>query len=266
MIPAAAGTIRGFLLWLFHSVRHLEFRISFILISTVVIQIISYYYASRRFFRSAFGDALRDNPLLNLYEYVYWFLGDFVVQFAFPLLLIVVVLKERPAEFGISTGDRSLGLRVAMLFWGILLPVLWITSSFDGFQLIYPHARIVRTDWSLFLVYELCFILYMIGWEFVWRGYLLFGLRERFGDAAVLVQMLPFVLLHFGKPVLETTGAVIGGLALGFLALRTGSFWYGAMTHILVMLTMDLLATLRFRAQNFSILPSAITEVFRPLF
>jgi hypothetical protein len=54
----------------------------------------------------------------------------------------------------------------------------------------------------------------------------LFGLKEKFGFYAVLIQMIPFVILHNGKPELETFGAIAGGIALGILALRTKSFYY----------------------------------------
>jgi membrane protease YdiL (CAAX protease family) len=98
-------------------------------------------------------------------------------------------------------------------------------------------------------MYEALFLLYFAGWEFLWRGYMLFGLRRHMGDgAAVLAQMLPFVLLHFGKPPAETFGAVAAGVVLGALALRTRSFWYGAAVHWTIMLLMDGLSVLRWRA------------------
>ena len=42
---------------------------------------------------------------------------------------------------------------------------------------------------------------------------------------------------------LVTAGQILGGLALGWLALRTRSFWYGAFIHGAVDVTHDLMVT-----------------------
>lgn len=93
----------------------------------------------------------------------------------------------------------------------------------------------------------------MIGWEFIWRGFMLFGLEKKFGYYAVLIQMIPFVILHNGKPFLETLGAIPGGIALGLLALRTRSIYYCVAVHIGVMFSIDILSVIRFRANDYGI-------------
>jgi membrane protease YdiL (CAAX protease family) len=50
------------------------------------------------------------------------------------------------------------------------------------------------------------------------------------------------MIMQYGKPLLETMGAILAGLILGTLALRTGSIWCGALIHISVAITMDVLA------------------------
>jgi membrane protease YdiL (CAAX protease family) len=68
--------------------------------------------------------------------------------------------------------------------------------------------------------------------EFLYRGFLLFGIQKEYGPyAGVLVQVIPYVLAHAGKAELEALGSLPVGLALGYLAVRTGSIWYGAVLH-----------------------------------
>lgn len=88
---------------------------------------------------------------------------------------------------------------------------------------------------------------------------MLFGLEKKFGYYAVLIQMIPFVILHNGKPDIETFSSIIGGIALGILALRTRSFIYGVFVHFAIMLFIDLFSTLRTRAE-------AVFEVVSDLF
>jgi membrane protease YdiL (CAAX protease family) len=52
-------------------------------------------------------------------------------------------------------------------------------------------------------------------------------------------------MVHFGKPLPEVLGAVVAGLVLGAMALRTRSIWGGVAVHLGVAWTMDLLALWR---------------------
>jgi membrane protease YdiL (CAAX protease family) len=194
-------------------------------------------------------ESLGGDRLYSLYEYLYWFGAEFVLSFLVPLALIAFVHRGRLRDFGLGAGKVRFGLKVAAIFIAVMIPVVWIASDAEQFQLVYPHAQIVKGEWTLFFVYEAVFLLYFTGWEFLWRGYMLFGLERHLGGpVAVLVQMLPFVILHSGKPVLETFGAIVAGIALGALALRTRSFWYCVVTHWFVMFAIDLCSTLRFRS------------------
>jgi membrane protease YdiL (CAAX protease family) len=43
---------------------------------------------------------------------------------------------------------------------------------------------------------------------------MLFGLEKSIGKSAIFVQAIPFVLLHLGKPFLETLACIPGALFL----------------------------------------------------
>jgi membrane protease YdiL (CAAX protease family) len=49
-------------------------------------------------------------------------------------------------------------------------------------------------------------------------------------------------MIHYGKPMPETFGAILAGLLLGTLAMRTRSIWGGVLIHIGVATTMDVMA------------------------
>jgi len=132
-----------------------------------------------------------------------------------------------------------------------MLPIVWFVSTDSDFVQTYPQLNDVKYSWYLFLIFESGILLYMVAWEFIWRGFLLFGLESKFGYYAVLFQMIPFVILHNGKPAIETFGAIIAGLALGILALRTRSILYCIITHASVMFFIDLISVLRFRANDY---------------
>jgi membrane protease YdiL (CAAX protease family) len=134
-----------------------------------------------------------------------------------------------------------------------MIPIIWFVSASNEFIQKYPHLSSARDSWNIFIIYEIGMLIYMIGWEFIWRGFMLFGLEKKFGVYSVFIQMIPFVILHNGKPFIETLGAIPGGIALGLLALRTRSIYYCVAIHLAVMYSIDFLSVLRYRANDYGI-------------
>ena len=69
---------------------------------------------------------------------------------------------------------------------------------------------------------------------------MLHGLRHRLGPYAIPVMTVPYCMIHFAKPLPETCAAIVAGLALGFMSLKTRSILLGAAIHVSVALSMDL--------------------------
>ena len=108
----------------------------------------------------------------------------------------------------------------------------------------------LRTDHGVgaFALWELTYVIYYIGWEAHFRGFMLFVLAKRVGPtAAVLIQMIPSTLIHiaYPKPESETFTAIfVGGIVFGFLALRARSFLYLIALHWLAGGSFDLYSCL----------------------
>lgn len=247
-------------------VKELDKKVVTIFLSVAVLQTISWYFTSRRFFRANFFIQYQSNPDVYLIEYLYWFIGDFFTFFLLAVLVIKFVLKEKLSNYGFTKGDFKAGLNYSLLFLAVMLPLIWFFSATPQFTAKYPHLLSARSNWSRFFIYEAGMLIYMFSWEFIWRGFTLFGLKEKFGYYSIFMQMIPFVILHNGKPAPETFGAILGGLALGGLAYRTNSFYYGVITHIGVMYSIDLICTLRYRANDFGVGISSLLNLFRIIF
>lgn len=251
---------------LYKIIRDLDAKIIWVFIAVAILQTISYYYSSRRFFRANLQSFVPAGYDALLAEFLYWFASDFITLFVLPVIIIRFVFKENLYNYGLQFGDFKTGIKLSAIFLIMMTPILWMVSSTDGFIHKYPHLPAARESWNLFFVYESGMLLYMFAWEFIWRGFMLFGLKEKFGYYAVLIQMIPFVILHNGKPELETFGAIAGGIALGILALRTKSFYYCVAVHIGVMFLIDLISSLRFRAGDYGIGFTSLLNIIKELF
>ena len=238
------------------TIKSIDKKVALIFVSVAILQTISWYHTSRLFFRAnQLGELLGLEINERLLEFLFWFTGDFLVFFVIPILIICLLFREKVSSFGLNFLNRRAGFEIALIFIGVMLPILWCLSAVSSFTETYPHLQIAKIDWNLFLFYEAGMAIYLFAWEFVWRGYMLFGLEEKFGIYAIFIQMIPFVILHNGKPELETFSAILGGLALGYLALRTRSFLYGFFIHFGIMIIIDLISVIRFRTNFYGIFP-----------
>jgi uncharacterized protein len=68
----------------------------------------------------------------------------------------------------------------------------------------------------------------------------MFTLWRRIGPLALVVQLIPFVLTHVGKPEIELWSTFIGGSVFAWLNWRTSSILWSALGHVYVLTLMEL--------------------------
>ncbi|MGC4122395.1 MAG: CPBP family intramembrane metalloprotease [Myxococcales bacterium] len=227
--------------------RWLDPQTTVAMVVGMTMMVVSHHHGDTWFYRSNFARFIGEGkePLYDYLPTLYWHLSSFTFYLLIPLAAAALTPGIRVRELGLGLGDWKLGLKATALVCACFIPVVFVASRLDTFANHYPLCSAAKTSVGLFLAYEASFALYFIAWEFVFRGYLLFSFEKTMGKAAILAQTMPFVIMHFGKPELETLGSIIAGIALGLLALRTRSMWYGAIIHIGAAFSMDLFATLK---------------------
>ncbi len=204
-----------------------------ILLSAPVLLSIWWCYGKADALGRCFPDLL-DDPLHDFYGYLWQFFAFFVLVFVIPVLFIKYRLKRPLKDFGFGLGDRKFGfIGIAVTIPFLVVPVLFAASRLPEVRHEYPLARVLFQRHDLVVWYELAYILfYYVAWEFFFRGFLLFGLKERFGTMnAVIIQIIPSCLIHLGKPESELFGSIVIGVVFAAIALRTRSFWYVLMLH-----------------------------------
>jgi membrane protease YdiL (CAAX protease family) len=177
-------------------------------------------------------------PLL---PYQYWGVSSLVLRVLVPVLVIVFVLRERPGDWGFRIRGQWEHLRLYVLFLVGMVPLLWLASLMPAFQAKYPFYDFAGLGGWHFWGFQLFYGLQFLGVEAFFRGFMLFGLHARIGYYAIPVMVIPYTMIHFGKPVAETFAAIAAGFILGWIALKSRSFLWGFFLHWGVAITMDLL-------------------------
>ena len=151
----------------------------------------------------------------------YW--DRFFLYLIIPLILIFVVFRENPREYGFSFGEWKLGLIYTLLGILLMTPIIYFLGHGNTSMQQYYQRFILGLPWTTFLD--------LFGWEFLFRGWILFTYARKFGPEALWLQAVPFALAHIGKPEVETLSTIFGGFAFGWIAWRTKSFLYPFLIH-----------------------------------
>lgn len=145
-----------------------------------------------------------------------------------------------PRSLGLGLGRWREGL--AWVAAGVPLAIVAgrIAAANPAMQAVYPLYPHQIDGTTSFLAYAVLQALYFAAWEVLFRGVLLFGMKDLVGGrVANLVQTALSVTAHFGRALAETFSALPAGLVFGAVALRTRSVWYTAVIHWTVAVSMD---------------------------
>ena len=146
-----------------------------------------------------------------------------ILYLIIPLAFVLFVFRENPREYGFALGDWQAGLVITLVGILLMAPIIWYLGKNDPSMTDYYKSNAAGLPWTTFLN--------LIGWEFLFRGWVLFGYARKFGAEALWLQAVPFALAHIGKPEIETLSTIFGGFAFGWVAWRTRSFLYPFLIH-----------------------------------
>lgn len=169
-------------------------------------------------------------PMLDYYGYRFTSVKAYdrvIYYFIIPMLVILLLFRERPSDYGWQWGNWKTGLAwTAVAVLGMAI-ILWFVARTPSMQQYYE----ARSDQDL--LKNIWFTgVDLFGWEFMWRGFLLFALARILGPGpAILIQAIPFAFMHLGKPEVETLSTIFGGIGFGFVAWKSKSFVYPWLIH-----------------------------------
>lgn len=191
------------------------------------------------------------------HELISFWTGAFLLVVV-PILIIKFGFKQSLSDYGLglpAKGRRLLAWWTFLTVTLIVLPFFWVGAQDKSMREIYPFFR-PFSNAGEFLLYELTYLPFFIAIEFIFRGYLLFGLAgvrdteiEDGGEGlpgafyfhryALLIQMLSYTAWHLGKPLPELWGTLVWGLAAGATAYAVRSIWPIVLSHWLLNVFLD---------------------------
>jgi membrane protease YdiL (CAAX protease family) len=165
-------------------------------------------------------------------------ISGFIFLGCIPALAVLTILPGGLAEYGLGF---SIGAN--MLYYTLLLAIIVVVINFfaskSPFNLErYPLIRVKHWNAKLLVFSSLGWIIYLIGYEFLFRGFLLFVCIDYFGIwPSVAINILVYSFAHIPQGFKETAGAIPFGLILCYFTILSGTIWAALILHIVLALS-----------------------------
>jgi len=174
-------------------------------------------------------------------EFISYKLTGILFTGVLPFVVFVMILRVPPSGIGLVTGRT-------FQFWYLLVLLVIITaiatfnmSKSKKVQQLSPEMRL--NDWfPRHVILSVCaWLIYILGYEYLFRGVLLFLCSEAFGFWPALgINLLLYSLVHLPQGKQIAAGAIPVGVVLCLMSRLTGSFIPAFIIHSFIAVLTDL--------------------------
>lgn len=198
----------------------------------------SYYFLSKNHsFTAGFRSACRlldrqGNQVLLQRALGLLFLGMVSV-------LIIAILPEKGLqEFGLNLRFTEFPPWWSWLLIPLILILAYFSARTPANLQQYPQIRAKEWTPAILIISSLSWILFLIGYEFLFRGFVLFASLDIMNPVpAIALNTTIYAFAHFYKGPGETFGSIPAGILFCYLTLLTGNIWTAVILHAVMALS-----------------------------
>lgn len=167
-------------------------------------------------------------------------LNGFIILGLIPGMIVFAFFPQDPAELGLSFGLIKVHwylLSIPLIIAGINYFLANNRSTFSR----YPEMRFEEWTKTRLAVSAIGWTIYLLGYEFLFRGLLFFSIYHSYGLlASVTINVFIYSVVHIPKGKAEMLGAIPFGLLLCSLALLTHSIILPFLIHLSLAVSTDI--------------------------
>ena len=198
------------------------------------------YYGSKSFYLAHLSTSLVIFNSTAMTAEWYNYVSAFLLLGLLAIAVIKFVFKESLAEYGLQLGDWKFWIPAALIVGTVMVALSYPSSKDPQYIAEYPLYKGAGDSMQMFAIHAFAYLIFYFGWEIFFRGFMQFGLAERFGSwGAILVQVALSCIVHIGKPDSEIYSSILGGLVWGLMVARSKSIWPSLTTHWILGVSLD---------------------------
>lgn len=197
------------------------------------------YQGSVSFFLTHFSPRLSNRSATTVAVYYQWCMA-FVLLGVVPAAIVKVGFKEKLSWYGVSVQRPLITIFITLVGVVVVTPLAYIGANDPVLSLIHPYVKSSGSSLGRFIESSVFYLLYYIGYEFCFRGFLFMGIKDDVGEwQAVGVSLIATVLLHVNRPQSEMVMAIIAGIAFPIVVSRLGSLFPVILVHAYTGIALD---------------------------
>jgi len=164
---------------------------------------------------------------------------------SFPIILNHFFLKRKPEFYGLSFGNWKSGLLWSFFSLVVISFIFLIYSYYFGFLKNYSVPVFILNNFWNFMFYEFIVVfLFVLMYEFYFRGFILFVFESRFKYWAILIQALIFLVLALSirdVSLYLLMPYLFFSPFAGLIAIKSKSIIYSLCSQFLIIFFLDFL-------------------------
>lgn len=195
--------------------------------------------------------AAKSKPILDFIQrkypvekaIVYKVIHQKVSGFFFLGFLPLIVILFSPyaiSRYGLNLDNATLSFYWIISLAGIIFLLSFVISGKPENYKIYPHIRLGIWDYKTVALNSISWIVYLLAYEFIFRGVLLFACARTFDiSIAIGINVIIYAIAHIPNGKMETIGSIPIGILLCYITISTGSIWSAFVLHLIMALSND---------------------------
>ena len=145
-----------------------------------------------------------------------------------------------PAKAGLTFSLPYWPLQKTLL-WLVILScivglMLWFSKKTERLLAAYPQIRLKQWNFRAILLNIVSWAAYLLAYEIMFRGYLLFPLLSAGIWVAIAINTSLYIAVHLPKGLSESIGAAVYGPIVCILTLESGTLWIAFVSHLVLAL------------------------------
>lgn len=166
-------------------------------------------------------------------------------------IFLILFPKYSLSDLGIGFNPETAGK--SLMWIGTLASAAllfnWFAARRRKIFNMYPQIRVKHWDTRLMTQYASGWVIYMLGYEMLFRGLLLFPLADGLGVwPAIAINVVLYMSSHIPKGADETFASLFFGPLMCYVTLSTGTIWAAWIIHSILVVS-NSMVSLRFHPE-----------------
>lgn len=202
-------------------------------VSAVCVVFFLYHFFTKQKYSLRFFEKISPRSVSrHSLEFISEKLTGFILFGSVPFALFVLFFKIPPQKLGFTPGAISNYRYLVLLLISVAIITPYLLSRYKKKNLTRPELKVSIWEPRHSILAASGWIIYLSGYEFVFRGVLWFVCYDAYGFwSASVINILLYSVVHIPKGKLMTYGAIPLGALFCYLTHKTGSFFPSFLIH-----------------------------------